>query len=66
MKDIEPPTGNAAGYCHRCGKWSAEARIIAEIHCDAGAGGTVVRCQPCDLRPTRRTPSATDPRRYPA
>ncbi|MFC1409630.1 hypothetical protein ACEZCY_25630 [Streptacidiphilus sp. N1-12] len=66
MNDVEQPTGTAAGYCHRCEKWSPDARIIAEIHGDAGAGGTVVRCRSCDTTRSGRAPSVTDPRRYPA
>ena len=66
MNDVAQPTGTAPGYCHRCEQWSPEARVIAEIHSDAGAGGTVVRCQACDLDPAPRTPRVTDPRRYPA
>lgn len=65
MNEIEQPLGTAAGYCHRCDTWSPTARIIAEVHGDAGAGGTVVRCPACDLDPSPRPARATDPRRYP-
>ena len=44
MPEEIPPDTRAAGYCHRCGTWSATARIVAETHGDSGAGGTVVRC----------------------
>ncbi len=39
-----PPNTTAPGSCHRCGKWSRTAQVVAEIHGDSGAGGTVVRC----------------------
>jgi hypothetical protein len=67
VNDVEQPTGDAPGYCHRCQRWSSAARVIAEIHSDAGAGGTVVRCRDCDLKAaSRRSPRATSPRRYSA
>lgn len=65
MNGIEPPTGHAAGYCHRCERWTPEGRIIAEVHGDSGGGGTVVRCPACDLDPSPRRVRASDPRRYP-
>ncbi|MFC1419216.1 hypothetical protein [Streptacidiphilus cavernicola] len=65
MNDVDEPSGTAAGYCHRCETWTPDARVVAEIHSDAGAGGTVVRCQACDLDPKPRAPHSSDPRRYP-
>jgi len=55
---IEQPTGTAAGHCRRCGKWSADARIVREVHSDSGAGATIVEC--C----SRRRPAAEEPRTY--
>lgn len=40
----EEPTGTAPGYCRWCGHWGPAKRIVAEIHGDCGAGGTVVAC----------------------
>ncbi len=58
-----PPDATAAGYCYRCGTWSATARIVAEIHGDAGAGGTVVRCADGCTKPVERRGQRT--RTYP-
>lgn len=56
-----PPTATAKGHCDRCEKWCS-GRIIAEVHGDTGAGGTVVRCPACVKNPRRRHPAYV--RRY--
>lgn len=61
MVEEIPEGATAAGNCHRCGAWSAVARVVAEIHGAAGAGGTVVRC----LVPCERPPVAQRARTYP-
>ncbi|MFC1429613.1 hypothetical protein ACEZDB_02955 [Streptacidiphilus sp. N1-3] len=39
------------GSCHLCGKHTQRARVVAEIHSEAGAGATVVRCLECCKNP---------------
>ncbi|MFC1416964.1 hypothetical protein [Streptacidiphilus cavernicola] len=55
MIEIQPPTGaTKAGYCGGCDKWTPKARVVAEVHGDTGAGGTVLRCADCDAAAAAR------------
>lgn len=44
-----------AGSCHLCGKHAQRARVVAEIHSEAGPGATVVRCLACCKIPLQTT-----------
>lgn len=63
-----PPGLTKTGYCGACSVWTVGARVVAEIHCDTGCGGTVLRCPKCDAaakrrarRGTRVRPATTSP-----
>lgn len=53
MNDLQLMSGGvegalpAARSCHRCGKWAARARVVAEIESNSGPGAIVVRCRAC-------------------
>ena len=49
-----PEHATKAGYCGKCDRWTQHARIIAEVHGDTGAGGTVLRCASCDAKARKR------------
>lgn len=48
------PERTAPGSCIDCTGWTATGRVVAEIHTDAGAGATLVRCAACASAKTSR------------
>lgn len=53
-----PPGTKKTGYCGGCDTWTVGARVVAEVHVDTGAGGTVLRCAACDAKTKARVAAA--------